>query len=316
MKYPHCNLKSSSPKINNVITIEQRTEKRELTSRKANITQGPKTQMIIDQAIPILVHNLKTQSILLYGSYAHNLQDEHSDFDLLILAKTIPTPAARKKAYDKIPNSKILEIDPKRSSKKNGWDNSWTPVNDKLLIGDQRVEIGFNTTAWADSVLDKLLLEHQTTFKEFSFRPYTFLGLLETCKILYDNEHYAQELRTRARPFPEPLKAKIIQEFLPILVEAHEELKDYSKRQIGILAYQFHLFRALDALIQLVFVVNDTYDPSAKRIEPILFKLKRLPPHFENFINVILPRFYEKQTEVSQFLESAIQFINKSGSHP
>ncbi len=267
--------------------------------------------MIIDHIIPILSKDLEAKAILLYGSYAQNMQDEKSDFDLLVILKTIPLPDFRREIYEKIPHTKIVEISPATIQRSNGWDNSWSPSNDKLLIHGKKVEIGYNTTAWVNCVVKKLIIKHQTTFKEFPFRPYTFLGLLESCKILYDEKHFVYKIRSQIKPIPQALKETIIQEFFPILLEAHEELKDYATRNIGILAYQFHLFRGIDALTQILFVLNDTYDPALKRMEPFLFKLKKLPPHLERFLLNVLPRFFEKQKEVSQFLEEAIQFVQQ-----
>ncbi len=267
--------------------------------------------MIIDQAITVLAQDLDLKAILLYGSYAQNMQDEKSDFDLLVILKTIPLPNARQNTYKKIPHAKIVEIAPSTLQLCNGWDNSWSPINDKLLIHSKKVEIGYNTTAWVNCVVKKLIVKHQITFKEFPFRPYTFLGLLESCKILYDKKHFVQKIRSQIKPIPQALKETIIEEFFPILLEAHEELKDYSARNIGILAYQFHLFRGIDALIQILFAYNDVYDPAFKRMEPFLFKLKKLPPHLESFVLNVLPRFFEKQKEISQFLEEAIQFVRR-----
>jgi hypothetical protein len=58
--------------------------------------------------------------------------------------------------------------------------------------------------------------------------------------------------------------------------------------------------------------LNETYDPAFKRMEPFLFGLKLLPPHFENFILHTLPKFYEKQIEVSDFFEKAINYLKLS----
>lgn len=265
--------------------------------------------MIIDEVVTVLVNSLNVQAILLYGSYAQNLQDEYSDFDLLVLLKEIPIPAHREDVYEKIPHAKIIETAPKATRENNGWDNSWSPINDKLLVQSKRVEIGYNTTGWVNRVVNNLIVKHKTTCKEFPFRPYTFLGLLEVCQVLYDCNHFIQRIRSKSKPIPEPLKKAIFQEFYPILRETHEELKDYMARNIGILAYQFHLFRGIDALIQILFVLNDVYDPALKRIEPVLFNLKRLPPHFQKFVNHTLPRFYENQKEVNQFLEETIHFL-------
>ncbi len=267
--------------------------------------------MIIDEVVSILASRLNAQAILLYGSYAQNLQDQHSDFDLLVLLKEIPLPVDRQGAYEKIPHAKIIEIAPRAIRGKNGWDNSWSPVNDKLMVRDKRVEIGYNTTRWVNQIIKKLIKKHQTTCKEFPFRPYTLLGLLESCKVLYDRRHFIQNIRAQIKPIPASLKKAIVQEFYPILLEAHEELKDYAARNIGILAYQFHLFRGIDALIQILFVLNDVYDPALKRIEPFLFKLQQLPADFKEFIHNVLPRFYEKKREVSNFFEEAIQFLRR-----
>lgn len=265
--------------------------------------------MIINDVIPVLAQNLKPQSILLYGSYALNLQDEHSDFDLLIIGKKLPSSTRRQKIYKNISNAQLIEIDQQVSRQKNGWDNSWSPVNDKLQINKYKLDIGYNTIGWVNSVIENLIDEHQITFKKFPFRPYTFLGLLETCEVLYDQENYIQQIQSRIRPIPKPLRNKITQEFLPILLEADQELKDYAKRNIGILSYQFHLFRGIDSLIQILLIQNDVYDPASKRIEVLLFDLKKQPPNLKKFILEILPRFYEKQGEVIKFFEDAIQYI-------
>ena len=265
--------------------------------------------MSIDKVISVLADNLRVQAILLYGSYAQNLQDEHSDYDLLVLLKEIPPPSDRKSAYEKIPHAKVIEIAPSAVREKNGWDNSWSPVNDEFLVQGKRVEIGYNTIRWVSRVVTNLIVKHKTACKDFPFRPYTFLGLLEACQVLHDRNHFIQKIRLRIRPIPEPLKRAIFQEFYPILLEAHVELKDYAARNVGIFAYQFHLFRGIDALMQILFIVNDVYDPALKRIEPFLFNLKQLPPHFKEFVTHTLPRFYEKQKEVNQFLENAIHFL-------
>jgi predicted nucleotidyltransferase len=81
---------------------------------------------MIDEVILVLTNNLNAQVILLYGSYAQNLQDEHSDYDLLVLLKEIPLLIDRKSAYEKIPHAKIIEVAPKSIRENNGWDNSWS----------------------------------------------------------------------------------------------------------------------------------------------------------------------------------------------
>lgn len=270
---------------------------------------------MIDEVTTALVDNLKVQSILLYGSYAQNLSDEHSDFDLLVLQEEISPPADRKCAYHKIPHAKVIKLAPRALRESNGWDHSWSPINDQLLVEDKKIEIGYNTNQWVHRVVHNLIVKHKTTCKEFPFRPYTFFGLLEACQVLYDRDHFIDRIRSQIRPIPKPLKKAILREFSPILWEAYGELKDCTARNLGVLFYQFHLFRGIDALVQLLFVLNDVYDPAFKKIEPFLFNLKQLPPYFKEFLIHRLPRFYEKQEEVNQFFEGAIHFLQSHDSY-
>src|SRR5689334_3775479 len=103
------------------------------------VDMKPSYLNLCDEVVSVLKNNLHAKAILLYGSYAQNLQDEHSDYDLLILLKEIPFPSDRKNAYEKIPHAKVIEIAPRAVQTSNGWDNSWSPINDKLLLQGKRM---------------------------------------------------------------------------------------------------------------------------------------------------------------------------------
>jgi hypothetical protein len=263
----------------------------------------------INEFVKHLAKEITIQGILCYGSYAQMLQDNKSDIDLLVLVNdVIPQDNLRKITYSKFPDTKIVSL----GKNMGDWDVSWTPVNDCLMIGDQAIDIGYNTTEWVNRVIENLIIKNQITFDEFPFRPYTFLGLLETCKILYDKNNFIASCQSKISPMPHGLRKEIIHSFLPILRESYEELVDYSQRDIGILAYQFQLFRGLDAIINLLCAINDTYDPASKRTEIFLFKLKKQPPDLPELINKILPRFYENKNEVLNYFKSSISFIEKN----
>ncbi len=253
-----------------------------------------------------LADALGAQSVLCYGSYSQGLQDEKSDIDLLILADSIPSQDVREAAYRSIPQVQILSLSRKVVG---DWDTSWTPVNDQIQVGSQIFEIGYNTTGWVDLIIHKLIVQHQISFEEFPFRPYTFLGLLESSQVLYDRDGFVAKCKSQIRPIPPELKRAIAQAFWPVLEENYRDLVDCAERNIGILAFEFFLFRGMDAAIQLLFVLNDVYDPASKRTEPFLFKLKHLPPHLNQFISEILPRFYEKKKEVCAFFIEMLQFL-------
>lgn len=268
--------------------------------------------MSLKEIVTQVCASLDPRSILALGSYAQKLQDEKSDIDLLILTKAIPSQEERKKCYSKIPSVKILGLDNESFQNIGEWDISWTPVNDKLQIDKQIYEIGYNTISWVNTVIEKLINKNEITFKEFAFRPYTFLGLLESSIILYDKDDFVKKCRSKIRPMPIDLKKEIVKSFFPILKQSYEELKDYTERNIGILAFLFHLDRGLDAMLQILYVINEVYDPAFKRIEPFLLKLEKKPENLFSFLKEVLPRFFEKREEVVSFFEGYLKFCEKN----
>ena len=145
--------------------------------------------------------------------------------------------------------------------------------------------------------------------KNFPLGPIPFFGLLEYSQCLYDKNLFVQTIKSKIRPFPIELKKKIVQTQLPMLRDCYEDLLDNIERNIGLLAYQFHVFMALDAMIQLLWVINDVYDPASKRCEVFLFKLKKLPKNFIKFINSSLPKSYEHKKEFINSFYKIKQYI-------
>ena len=89
---------------------------------------------IIEAASQVATH-LGATSVLCYGSYAMSIQDQKSDIDLLVLVpSTIPDSYARQAGYDALKSASVLELDKGNAG---GWDNAWSPVNDRLQIDGQ-----------------------------------------------------------------------------------------------------------------------------------------------------------------------------------
>lgn len=262
--------------------------------------------MDIREVAKQIATHVNATSILCYGSYAAHMHDDRSDIDLLVIMPSeIPDCHARQLCYETLGDATVLQLD---KSNAGGWDNSWSPVNDKLKIENNIVEIGYNTTSWVLEVIDNLITRHATNFPAFPFRPYTFLGLLETCQVLFDRDNFASFCRSRLRPMPAELKRAIANEFFPMLQESVQDLIDCSERNIGILTYLFFLERSIDAMIQILFVINDVYDPASKRTEGYVKQLTTIPPNLFFFLEELLPRFYENQETIGLFFNDFIKF--------
>lgn len=259
----------------------------------------------LNSFIQHLTSTLNIESVICYGSYAAGLQDKRSDIDLLVLMQKLPSSHELQKMYQGVPDIQKIE-----NRDLSHWDNTWSLHNATLDLGGLKIDLGYNTLFWVKKVAKKLLQDNQISFKELLFRPYTFLGLLEHSQCLYDKRDFIKKIKSTIRPFPLGLKKEIVKSFLPIMNDCYVDLVDNLQRDLGILAFQFHVFIGLDAIIQLLWVINDVYDPASKRTEFYLFKLKVLPKNFKDFIQDKLARSYLQQKEfvdafakVKEFLE-------------
>ena len=106
------------------------------------------------------------------------------------------------------------------------------------------------------------------------------------------------------RLFPE-----IIKENLSIFNESVDDLEDFSQRDIGLLAFQFMLFRGLDAAIQIIFAINEVYYPASKREEKHLMRLSKLPQGMHELIYDLLPVFFNRKNEILMRLKDIKLFI-------
>lgn len=139
------------------------------------------------------------------------------------------------------------------------------------------------------------------------------LGLLGTSVILYDPEGIVQEITSVFSPYPSKLKKVLIAESLYKINGSLEDLRDYAKRGIGNTAFHFHLQRIIDSMSQLLFAINECYDPATKRIEEAYRELAILPDNFLHRYKAILetPLTTDGRKQVVRELQALVKEINR-----
>ncbi|MBS0289040.1 MAG: nucleotidyltransferase domain-containing protein [Proteobacteria bacterium] len=267
---------------------------------------GRKMLQSLNPLIKSLITANNIEAVLCYGSYAEGTQDDKSDIDLLVICKeTIPS-VEREKLYKQNQGTQII-----LGKSHENWETSWTPINDEFVLNHKKIEIGYNRSKWVQGVVTKIIDEGRTTLEDFQFRPYTFFGLLENSICLFEKESFVTHLKRQIRPFPQKLKAAIISENLSVFNESLNDLDDFNQREIGLLAFQFMLFRALDAAIQIIFAINEVYYPASKREEKHLMRLAMLPEDMHELIYDLLPIFYNRKNEIIKSLKAIKLFIEE-----
>jgi hypothetical protein len=237
-------------------------------------------QHVSDIAAPVvkaLVPSPEVVGILCFGSYAAGTQDQQSDIDLYVVCEPeLLCEATRQTILGTIPGVVNLHL----GCSTPGWDNQWGPQSDSFWLTGMHFELSYNTKAWLTTVVHKVTAEGALSLPEFTFRPYTMLGLLANAIPLYDPRGVIQELTRLLYPYPAKLKENLLRHFWPILQAELSDLHDCAERGIGNSSFLFYLSRVCGALISILFAINEHYDPATKRPEPALAKLPRLPDNF------------------------------------
>ncbi len=222
-------------------------------------------------------------SVLVFGSVAHGDVDERSDINLFVVCRP-----------EIIPITERMRLFSQVGS---GWRfggqlNTNPPFahsdTDGIVDGIP-VSFHYQTAAWVSNVLREVLLKGALTTRLMPSRPYTLLALLQRGWLLLDKKKVVRKWRDQAQPFPWQLKLNLLQHYVPLLRENLEELVVNAERHLGSRLFLFHLNQAIDALISVLFAVNEVYEPGDRRAERnILPALEKAPKDFlTRFIEVL-----------------------------
>lgn len=237
-------------------------------------------EKVCQLSAPLIVALAQSPSVvgvLCIGSYAFEVYDAHSDIDLYVLcAPEIISETLRQTLFGAIPGVTELHLHQTHA----GWASQWSPQADRLVLNTMPFDLSYNTQSWVTNIVHRVTDEGALSLPEFTFRPYTLLGLLANAIVLYDPFGVVAQLIAVLMPYPPKLQAQIIQEKLPILNEWLADLHDCAQREFGVTSFLFYLWHICDALHSLLFAINEIYDPAAKRSEQELAKLALLPSHF------------------------------------
>jgi hypothetical protein len=224
------------------------------------------------------------RGIVCFGSYALGTTDAESDLDLYVICDpTVMPEAIRHCLLARIPGSTALYLHYTTP----GWENAWASHVDRVTVEPLTFDIVYTTYDWLTHVVQRVRTEGALTLPEMPFRPYTVLGLLAHAIPLYDPHGVVDSLRAQLFPYPAALQVNLLCEFLPIMTDGLAELRTYTRRNIGPSAFLFHLGRVCDAMISVLYALNEHYDPATKRPEQELRKLTMLPERFvDRFVHL------------------------------
>jgi hypothetical protein len=114
-------------------------------------------------------------------------------------------------------------------------------------------------------------------------------ALLQQGWLLLDKRKVVRKWRGQAQPFPWQLKLNLLQHHVPFLRENLEALVADAERHLGSRLFLFHLNQAIDALVSVLFAVNEVYELGDRRVEiNILTTLENVPRDFSDRFTEVL----------------------------
>jgi predicted nucleotidyltransferase len=214
-------------------------------------------------------------SILVFGSVATKTVDQFSDVDILVLCEpNIISPQNRHLILEQVGSDWQIN------------EPSGNPIFASLdeggIVDTIPVTLHYQTFAWIDDVLREVCEQGAITTKLLPFRPYTLPALLQRGWLLIDKHHHVERWRSQTKVYPKPLKRNIVQHFKPILQGETEELLAAAQRGLGPRNFHFHLNRSVDALISILYALNELYDPADRRAAQTVWPVLTIAP--ANFV--------------------------------
>jgi hypothetical protein len=185
-----------------------------------------------------------------------SIESEGGDIDIFVYSTEAITKEQKMGAYAACGLLDSLELEKYDST-------DWGKI-DFLEIRGIEACVMYFLAANVDRNIGEILDGERST-NESGYYPTGRLAMLMNIFVLHEKGQYFATLQSRIKDYPPKLKEKIIGNCLWALKE--EENLDRGKARKDVLFFHMAVESAIDAIIQLLFALNETYMPSRKRNE-------------------------------------------------
>lgn len=227
------------------------------------------------------------QALVLGGSYASGAQRPDSDIDIGLYYRhdrplDIDQIRAIAASLNDFPDPVVTAL--------GGW-GRWVNGGAWLTIEGQRVDFLYRDIDFVSSILDdcqagQIQLDYWQQ-PAYGFHSYMYCAETQNCQPLYDPDQLIRALKAKVALYPPLLKQTIIKSFL---WSARFTLENTHKaaRQENVYMTVGCLARAIHALIQMLYALNETYYISEKRVYQDVHRFRIRPANFLERVSLIL----------------------------
>ena len=241
---------------------------------------------ILDKVVSVLADVSGIQAVVLGGSRARGTHSSESDIDIGIYYD--------KETLDLVSLNKAAKLvdDEHRDNlivPPGEW-GQWVNGGGWLVIGGYHVDFILRDAEKVKIVISEcqegVISAHYQTGHPHAYMNVMYVGELAVCKILWDKQGTISALKQVAEKYPPKLKRAIIG-FFTFEAEFSLMFAESNSKKDDIYYVTAHIVRAISALNQVLFAVNEEYCLNEKKAVGIIEHFNIHPLGYKDKINSI-----------------------------
>lgn len=185
------------------------------------------------------------------------------------------------------------------------WGN-WVNAGGWLKVDGYEVDFIFRDINRVEKVIDdclkgKINTNYQTGHPH-GFLNLMYMGEIDICKIVVDNENIIKKLKSKARPYPEKIRDTIYYYFL---FETKFSLEFIKKNIYNEDIYYIagHLFRMISSINQILFAINGEYCINEKNAVKMINEFNIKPKNYKDRIDIIFSSLNNNFNQSENFIK-------------
>ncbi|MGY5450371.1 DUF4037 domain-containing protein [Agarivorans sp. MS3-6] len=242
----------------------------------------------------------QVEAILLAGSRATGLADEHSDYDVYIYLNAPLDVSTRQGICDQY--CQYMELN----------NQFWETEDDGVLLDGIDIELIYRDLAFLETELQAVVEQHQA---KVGYSTCFWANLLSS-KVLYDAKGRAKQLQQRfSVVYPSPLQQAVIDKNFPLLISQipayYYQLEKALKRQDRV-SVNHRCAEFLASYFDILFAVNAVPHPGEKRmLQYAESQCAIRPANLVKNVNLLLSQIGQAQSSLLDTLKELVEGLQQ-----
>jgi hypothetical protein len=244
-----------------------------------NFSGSPSAQTLALKLTGLFSEFPQVEAVALSGSQTSGRSDYTSDIDLYVYTRA-EIPLSQRAALVEKSRAARADLDLRFWDLGDEWFDAATGIEVDIIYWD---------TAWIETQLDRVLVQHQASLGYST----SFWHTIRNSQVLYDRAGWFQSMKEKAaRPYPAELRRAIIALNHPVLrrvIPAYAHQIEKAVRRADLVSINHRVAALLASYFDVLFTINNLLNPGEKRLVPFAVEhCSKIPPRMAGQVNAVL----------------------------